>query len=168
MRNLGTRFAIAALVVLPTCATAGSWEYRDPTEDEGGMGVRSATLESDDDLQFDFPHQGDDRATLAIRETRSDGPQVLFSVRNGRIICGFRGQCVVMVRFDDDRWERFSASATAETGTAALLFDDRRRFVEMAGKSRKFLVSFTLEHRGTRIMEFTSPTPLTWGSGPKP
>jgi hypothetical protein len=65
-------------------ADAAKWSYYSSTDPMASRPSRAASIESENTVDFDFPYQGPQHATLTLRNHPSYGRDVIVTIREGR------------------------------------------------------------------------------------
>src|SRR2546428_9086484 len=97
MARMGMRATAACLVgVLSTVAPVFAqtwdtsnppWAYATNTDQISGQVVLLAKVESTNAVQFGFPYQGEQRATLMLREHPRFGFDIMLYIQKGQFLC---------------------------------------------------------------------------------
>ena len=137
-----------------TASTDSSgWNYSHD-EDKMGNGVTHiASIISANELNFDFPYNGAQKSRLALRVHPRHGKDVMLSVERGQFDCSFQG-CSVMVRFDDNKSEKYSASEPEGNVSDLIFINNYSKFYQNLMKSKRVRIEATFFSQGTRVMEF--------------
>lgn len=98
---------------------------------------------------------GAQRATLILRKHPRYGKDVILTIERGQFLCSFDG-CNVMVKFDEHKPLRFSASEPSDHSTTVIFINDYAGFVARAKKSKKIYIEAQFFQEGARVFEFTS------------
>lgn len=144
------RLAVLVFLLWSALSWAGGWVY-DQREDKMGGTIYSADILSKNTVSFDFPYQGEQRATLGIRKHPRWGTSVMISIRRGQFVCRL-SDCSLMVRFDERKATRFAASEPAD-GSSDLLFFDRDISADIR-KASVLRVEAVFYQEGARAFEF--------------
>jgi hypothetical protein len=129
------------------------WEYEERSEKMGRGTVKLATVRSLNEVEFDFPYRGLQRATLQLRLHPRYGKDVTIAIEKGQFLCGFRN-CQLSVRFDDGKAQNFSAVEPADHSTSMLFIRGYDRFLASARKAKKVYIEALFYQQGTRVFEF--------------
>jgi hypothetical protein len=129
------------------------WEYEERSEQMGRGTVKLATVRSLNEVEFDFPYRGLQRATLQLRIHPKYGKDLTLEVEKGQFLCGFRN-CQVSLRFDNGKAQNFSAVEPADHSTTMLFIRGYDRFLASARKSKKVYIEALFYQQGTRVFEF--------------
>lgn len=135
-------------------AISGSrWTY-DEREDKMGRGKsKTASVQSLNQTEFDFPYNKAQRASLSLRADPKYGKDVILSLERAHFLCGFDG-CTVQVRFGQGKAQSFSASEPADHSTNVLFIRNHDRFVSALKKSESVAIEADFYQEGRRVFEF--------------
>jgi len=114
------------------------WNYLESQDKMGRGTIRNATVSSTNEIQFGFPYQGSQRATLQLRIHPKYRKDIILSIERGQFLCGL-DRCVVTVRFDNGKAQTYSASEPADHSTTYLFLRNYDRFVAALRKSKESL-----------------------------
>lgn len=129
------------------------WRYSEAMEQMGRGVVKHAQVNSLNEISFEFPYRGAQRATLWLRSHPKHGKDVMLSVQRGQFLCDIGG-CTVAVRFDEGRVQSFSAAGPADHSTTTLFLSGHDRFVSAAKRSKRVAIEATFFREGTRVFKF--------------
>jgi hypothetical protein len=131
---------------------ASRWSYS-ASEDKMGRKQSTANVASTNTLEFGFPYQGVQHATLVTRKSAEWGTNVFVMIERGQFLCGFQG-CTANVRFDSGTIQRFSASGTTDHSTTVLFLNNGARFISQLRKAKIVRIEPTFYHEGSQTLEF--------------
>ena len=107
------------LAVSVSAQSPDSWTYRALTDEMTGKAIQTAAILSANTLNFGFPYQGEQRATLMLREHPRFGFNIMLGIERGQFVC-YRS-CSILVRFDQQNPMEWPASRASD-GNATILF----------------------------------------------
>jgi len=130
------------------------WGYNE-SEDKMGRGtIRIAYVKSLNELSFDFPYQGSQRAELQLRSHPKYGKDVILSIQKGQFLCNGYDGCNVSVRFDNGKPQTYRASEPSDHSTTVLFLNNYDRFLSKARKAKKAYIEAQFFQEGARVFEF--------------
>lgn len=95
------------------------WDYSQ-FEDEMGRGkVYTATIESRNTINLDFPYNGEQHGLLMLREHPKHGKDIVLKIERGQLLDSEYNEPVV-VRFDNDKPLTFSSVGASDHSTETL------------------------------------------------
>lgn len=137
-----------------------SWTYENLPDEMGRGTIKMAAVRSINEIEFGFPYQGLQRATLMLRSHPKHGKDVILTVERGQFLCGI-DSCRVSVRFDEGKAQAYTASEPTDHRTTMLFISNYARFLEGVRKSQRVSVEATFYQEGSRVFEFNS-SGLDW------
>ncbi len=143
---------VAALLFCHALPASAEWNYKKSKDEMAGV-VYSAATRSKNSLNFSFPYQGAQRATLELRDHPRWGVSVILSVTRGQFNYADDEDCGVLVKFDDDinTWScRLASDGSRET----LFLGSKFEFINEAKKSKRLLIEANFYRNGAKIIEF--------------
>lgn len=136
------------------------WQYHESKDPMGRGTIRHALVKSTNMVQFGFPYQGAQRATLHLRTHPKHGNDVIISIERGQFLCPIDG-CRVNVRFGTSRPASYRAVEPADRSTTSLFITDYSRFVNNTRRVETVSIEADFFQEGTRVFEFNVSN-LNW------
>lgn len=150
------------LLAAATASHAGiGWLATSDAEKMSGKKSSKSFVISENSLAFGFPYGGENMGFLTVRQHPQYGLDVIVAIQKGQMLCGYN-DCAVNVKFDDGPSTRYGATAPADHSSTSLFLDNTQRFISGAKKAKKILIQFNAYKEGAPILEFSTPTGLTW------
>lgn len=140
--------------IVQPVASVSSWQYHQWADDMGKGAVYVAWVKSSNTVNFGFPYSGVKHGDLTLRAHPRHGKDVIFKIEKGQILCHSYDNCTVLVRFDDEKAERFSASNAADHSTETIFIKNYSRFMEKMLKAKKVRVSVNIYQEASPVFEF--------------
>jgi len=135
-------------------AHGSQWNYQRRDDAMAKGVIYEASVESSNTVNFAFPYQGDQRATLTLRTHPRYGKDAIFSIERGQLTCSSYDGCTVLVRFDDGAPVRYSAAAPEDNSSETLFIRDYSGFVARMIKAKTVRISATVFQQGSPAFEF--------------
>lgn len=130
------------------------WTYPEqPDKMTGGM-IKWATINSVNQVQFRFPYEGPQRATLHLRIHPRHGRDVILTIDRGQFLCTSYDGCKVAVRFDEGKAESYSAASPADHSTTAIFIRGYPRFVSNLRRAKGLYIEAPFYQEGLQVFEF--------------
>ena len=140
---------------LPAARDPGSqWTY---SQDEDPMAKGTtyhAIVQSTNTVEFSFPYAGPQRAMLALRSHPRHGNDVIFKIERGQVLCRSYEDCTILVRFDDDEAQSYSAVGAADNSTETIFIRNYSRFLSRMQKANKVRIAVNIYQQGAPAFEF--------------
>jgi hypothetical protein len=135
-------------------ALAGKWSYRNQQDSMTGRKATYASIESENTVTFGFPYQGEQRATLLIRNHPSYGLDVILSIQRGQILCQSYTDCSIRVRFDEQNPVSWNAVGPSDNSSTAVLLRNEARFIKQLRAAKLVRLQIPFYQEGSPIFEF--------------
>lgn len=130
------------------------WTYSSNSDEMTGSIVKYASVTAMNSVNFEFPYQGAQYATLMLRRHPRHGKDTILSLDRGQFLCNSYDGCSILVRFDDQRPMSFSASPSSSHDSTVLFIQGFDRFVRLAKKAKVAKIEATFYREGGRTFEF--------------
>lgn len=142
-----------------------SWQYSDTADPMGRGAVKSATIATTNQVQFRFPYQGIQRATLTLRIHPQYGRDIILDLDRAHFLCSSIDGCQVAVRFDKGKSVSYSALPPEDHSTDTLFIRNYSRFIASLKRATKLFIEAQFYQDGVRIFEF-DVAGLVWEQKP--
>jgi hypothetical protein len=142
-----------SLASSPVADTTPHWTYQTLQDAMVQKPIRYASVQSINELNFGFPYQGAQHATLTLRTHPRFGKNVMLRIERGQFLCGVEG-CSVTVRFDVGKPQRFSVDEPSDHSTTYLFIDNYDGFLASLRKSKKIYIAAEFYQEGSPVLEF--------------
>lgn len=133
---------------------AAKWHYFASTDPMTSRTSRTAQIESENVVNFDFPYQGAQRATLILRDHPTHGRDVIFQIERGQLLCNSYEGCSVRIRFDEAKAEMWNASPPSDNSSTVLFVRNESRFVQRLRAAKVVRVQVSAYEEGAPTFEF--------------
>lgn len=131
---------------------SSKWTF---TEEEDKMTSKKsyfATIDANEELQFDFPYDGGSTASLLIRNKRGEN-NVMLQVSKGQFVAGVDG-ATLKIRMDNGPAQAYSASEASDGSSNVLFIESANKFIKKLKTAKKVLIEAEFYDAGNRVMEF--------------
>jgi hypothetical protein len=135
-------------------ANAAKWRYSSDTDPMASRPSRTASIDSENTVEFDFPYEGQQHATLTLRNHPSYGRDVIVQIREGQILCPSYDSCSIRIRFDDGPAERWTAAGAADNSTTVLFIRNYSRFVQRMRNAKIVRIQIPVYQEGAPTFDF--------------
>lgn len=136
------------------------WNYEESQDSMGRGTIKNAFVKSLNQVEFDFPYKGPQRATLQLRIHPKYGKDVILSIDRGQFLCGIDG-CSVNVRFGSGKPVAYRVSEPADHSTTHLFIGSYEQFSANTKKVGRVSIEAQFFQQGNRVFEF-DVTGLKW------
>lgn len=160
--NTSNKTSVAAIPtsIQTSTPTKNTWQYNTEQDEMGRGTIKTASLISENQVEFSFPYSGAQNAILILRSHPKYGKDVMLSIDKGQFLCGI-DECNISVKFGDSKAEVFSAGEPSDNRTTTLFIRGFDRFLSKAKKSKTIKIEAQFYQEGNRVFEFNSEG-LNW------
>lgn len=130
------------------------WYYKQSDDSMSKGKVYLAQLRSVNTVEFKFPYQGQQNASLRLRTHPRHGKDVIFLIEKGQILTSLTGSSKALIRFDDGTAEKFAYSGSSDHDSTYIFIKDYQRFVKKMLKAKKVKISVDIYQEGSPVFEF--------------
>lgn len=142
-----------ALDSLKTALSLFEWSYSAKPDAMSGEPRYIASIVSKNTVNFAFPYQGEQRASLTVREHKNDS-DIMLSIQRGQVLCGATG-CRALIRFDDAEAETVQASPPSDGSTEVIFIDyGYDEFIRKLLTAKILRVTADIYKEGSPVFEF--------------
>lgn len=131
------------------------WNMRTANDGMSGKDYPIATVQSLNTVNFDFPYQGEQRATLRVRRHPRYGLDVLFSIEKGQFHCRVR-DCPLVLRFDAGGIQHNDAGRPEDYSSDLVFLENPSQILAQLKRSRSLKIQATFYNEGNRLFEFNT------------
>lgn len=139
----------------PPKPPSSAWHYSYNQDVMAGQSIKTASLSSSNTVDFAFPYNGEQHATLILRKRRNSN-DIILTIEKGQLICGNYFGRSVSVRFDDKPMRRFKVSEPADHDSTIVFIRNEQTFIAEAKKAKKILIEAIVYQNGSPVFEFNS------------
>lgn len=132
---------------------APSWQYSSFIDEMSSKAGKSAIIQSENQVSFSFPYEGEQRASLQLRHHPRYGKDVIFFVEKGQVNSRYDGVSV-LVRFDDGSAMRFNAVEPEDRDSKTIFIQGYSRFSERLKGASRVKIEVPFYKEGNRVFEF--------------
>lgn len=133
---------------------AEKWMYNRSEDPMTSRVTRSATILSENLVEFSSPYDGPQHATLTLRDHPSFGKDVIFQISRGQLLCSSYDGCSVRVRFDEGRAERWHANEPKDHSSTILFISRDERFRRLMEAAEIVRIQVEAYQEGAPVFEF--------------
>jgi len=124
-------------------------------EDPMAKGITyGAMVRSTNTVEFDFPYSGPQHATLTLRTHPRHGKDLMFSIERGQFLCRSYEDCTILVRFDEQQAQKYSAVGASDGSTETIFIRNYSRFVGSMQKAKTVRIAAEIYQQGAPAFEF--------------
>lgn len=130
------------------------WHYGSSNDPMKNSKNYIAYIDSINTVNFGFPYQGEQHATLTLRTNTSGNNEIVFNIEKGQILCQSYEPCTVSVRFDDQDAISFNGVGPSDGSTETVFISNYKRFLAKISKSKKIKIAVNIYQQGAPVFEF--------------
>lgn len=134
-------------------AVARPWTYAERPDTMTGKPIKTASVSSVNQLAFEFPYSGAQRASLQLRVHPRFGRDAILSIQRGQFQCT-ADNCSILAKFDDGKPLKFSTNGPDDSSTDTLFIKPTDRFVAALKKAKNLTIEAQFYREGNRAIEF--------------
>lgn len=135
-------------------ATWGQWTYSSDEDMATGKKSYTATLDSENTVDFDFPYSGPQYGQLMLRNHPRYGFDAIVSIQKGQILCSEYSNPYVLVRFDNGSPIKYECSAPADSNTVHSFISDADSFTQQMKSASVAYITLTFYQEGSQTFKF--------------
>ena len=129
------------------------WKYGSYEDSMSGKQVFTATVNSTNSFQFDFPYQGIQHARLTLRRHPRWGNDVIFAIEKGQILC-HTYNCRIRVRFDDAPAQTFTGNEPEDNSSELVFIPAYSTFAKKLPQAKRVRIEVAIFQQGNIIADF--------------
>lgn len=152
--------AIQPAQPIPPPAPRPTWQYNQESDAMGRGTIRTAWLQSENLIVFDFPYNEPQRASLILRKHPKHGHDVMLRLERGQFVCGI-DDCYVQVRFGTGKASAFKVLEPSDHSSNVVFISNVPRFIKGLKATERVAIEATFYREGNRTMQFNTAA-LTW------
>jgi len=118
-----------------------------------GTLTRTAKVESENELQFDFPYGGGSRGTLELRD-KAGNLNVILLIDKGQFTCSGIMDQTVAVKFDARPIQRYACANASDGSSNVLFLMSERRFLKQLRRSHQVIIEAEFFQAGSQQLTF--------------
>lgn len=130
------------------------WSYRSSEDPMTSRPSRSAVIQSENTVNFDFPYQGPQHGTLQIRDHPTYGSDVILTIERGQFLCQSYTDCQIRVRFDESSAQRWNAVGPADNSSTAIFLRNQAGFRQRLRSAKVVRIQAAIYQEGEPTFEF--------------
>ncbi|MDQ2919429.1 MAG: hypothetical protein M3R10_06085, partial [Verrucomicrobiota bacterium] len=137
----------------PTPAPTPNWTYSKSQDAMGRGTTRTARVRSDNVINFGFPYEGPQQATLVLRFSPKDGRSVMLRVERGQFTSSYVQNFFTM-KFDGGELQKFIIGESAGDDPNIMFLRDESGFIKQLKRAKKLRIETSFYHEGDQILIF--------------
>lgn len=137
-------------------ASGSAWKYSEQNDEMRKSSEKTASVDSENTLDFAFPYNGGSTGTIEIRRSPSYGFDVILSISKGQFVCHSFTGGHINVKFDDRPIEKFGCTSASDGSSNVIFFRTPQRMLAGLKNSKKTIIETEFFNEGSRQMTFNT------------
>lgn len=130
------------------------WYYSNSKDELSSGTIYSASISSNNKVNLKFPYQGEQRASLQLRNHPRFGRDVIFRLNKAQILCHSYSACNILVRFDGENAVNYRGGEPSDHSTNYVFINNYQKFISKLLRAEKVKIAVDLYQNGTQTFEF--------------
>lgn len=130
------------------------WHYVTHTDQLSGEKGKTASLTSENALEFGFPYSGAQHGMLMIRHDKQLGNEVIVAIERGQVLCQSYSTCSVRIAFDDGKPRTLRGNDAADGSSTMVFLPGYASLTRQIAKAKKMRVQFDVYQQGSPVLVF--------------
>ena len=150
-------------IAKPASTSQKTWTVQTSTDEMRGTKDTFATLESDNEAEFEFPYAGGSTLKFTVRKTAKFGTGVLLSIHPGQFnSTGLEGSDYVTIKFDDGPLKKYHYNVSGSGDMDVIFLKKEQELISKLKTAKKIMVEATFFQEGVEQFTFTVDKTLEW------
>lgn len=130
------------------------WTYSESKDKMDNSITRTASIKSENRIDFKFPYSGGTSFTLSLRKKNSNQDVMLTCSK-----CQFTGQLAfdnetLRIKFDDEDSRNYSYGGPSDYSSDLIFINSEQQFISKLRLSKKLMIEAHFYDHGSSIIEF--------------
>ena len=140
-----------------------TWKISTSKDEMRGSTDTFASIESDNEVEFEFPYNGGSTLSIVVRESQKFGTDVYLSISNGQFVgYAFDGSDYVTFKFDDGPLQKYYFNDHAHGSKDVIFLRKEKELIEKFKTAKKIMIEAPFYLNGSKQFTFTIGKPLEW------
>lgn len=140
-----------------------TWEEKSEKDPMSDKMSYFASIESDNEEQFQFPYSGGSRLIICVRKSPKYGDDVILKITSGQLLSSeFEINNQLNVRFDDNPAKKYKTVEPADLSSDQLFLRNAKDFIANAKKAKTIRIEVPVFQEGVRLFTYRLDEPLKW------
>ena len=138
-----------------------SWKVLTSKDEMRGSVDSIAYIESDNEVEFEFPYNGGATLRIAVRKSQRFGTNVYLSISDGQFIGNaFDGSNYVTIKFEDGPLQKYYFDDAADGSTDVIFLRKEKELIAKFKTAKKIMIEAPFFDSGSKQFTFTVGKPL--------
>ena len=134
--------------------TRDRWKYYKFEDAGSGRYYSQAIVKSENEVNFDFPYDGSQRASFELRNHPRWGKDLIISLKRGQFLCDAYQNKYVSIRFDGSAVESYRCLQASDGSSNQIAIAGFDALAPRLVSTRKIFISVHVYQEGERTFEF--------------
>lgn len=140
-----------------------TWKITTSKDEMRGSTDTFASIESDNEVEFEFPYHGGSTLSIVVRESQKFGTDVYLSISNGQFVGNaFDGSDYVTFKFDEEPLKKYHFSNSSSGSMDVIFLKKEKELIEKFKTAKKIMIEAPFFDSGSKQFTFTVGKPLEW------
>lgn len=140
-----------------------TWKISTSKDEMRGSTDTFASIESDNEVEFEFPYHGGSTLSIVVRESQKFGTDVYLLISDGQFIGNaFDGSNYVTIKFEDGPLQKYYFNDAADGSTNVIFLRKEKELIEKFKTAKKIMIEAPFFDSGSKQFTFTVGKPLEW------
>ncbi len=140
-----------------------TWTMSTSKDEMRGTTNTFASIESDNEVEFEFPYSGGSTLSIGVRNTEKYGTDVYLTISKGQF-CGneFDGSNYVSIKFDDEQLRKYHFDNSSSGSMDIIFLQKKKELINKFRTAKKIIIEAPFFDAGCKQFTFTIDKPLEW------
>lgn len=140
-----------------------TWKISTSKDEMRGSTDTFASIESDNEVEFEFPYHGGSTLSIVVRESQKFGTDVYLLISDGQFIGNaFDGSNYVTIKFEDGPLQKYYFDDAADGSTNVIFLRKEKELIAKFKTAKKIMIEAPFFDSGSKQFTFTVGKPLEW------
>ena len=140
-----------------------TWKISTSKDEMRGSTDTFASIESDNEVEFEFPYHGGSTLSIVVRESQKFGTDVYLLISDGQFIGNaFDGSNYVTIKFEDGPLQKYYFDDAADGSTDVIFLRKEKELIAKFKTAKKIMIEAPFFDSGSKQFTFTVGKPLEW------
>ena len=140
-----------------------TWKISSSKDEMRGSTDTFASIESDNEVEFEFPYHGGSTLSIVVRESQKFGTDVYLLISDGQFIGNaFDGSNYVTIKFEDGPLQKYYFDDAADGSTNVIFLRKEKELIAKFKTAKKIMIEAPFFDSGSKQFTFTVGKPLEW------
>ena len=133
----------------PEAKIKNDWIYFKSRDEVRNADIITASSDSKNSVNFDFPYNGGSTLSVTIRKHPAYGTDAYLTISKGQMLCrNYSGDCYATIRFDDNPPKRFNLNEPSDNSNETVFIQRDSEFIKQATLAKKMIVELEFYQSG--------------------